>query len=75
MGDLRVTTQNLKIVKTDADRGLIMVEGAVPGAKGGWILVRDAVKRPLPEGVPTPGGFRKNGDAAPAAPAEAKEAE
>ncbi len=73
MGDVRVTTQNLKIVKTDATRGLIMVEGAVPGAKGGWILVRDAVKRPLPDGVPTPGAFRKNGDAAAAAPV--KEAE
>ena len=55
MGDVRVTTQNLKIVRTDVPRGLIMVEGAVPGAKGGWILVRDAVKRPLPDGVPTPG--------------------
>ena len=76
MGDVRVTTQNLKIVKTDADRGLIMVEGAVPGAKGGWILVRDAVKRPLPEAAPKPAGFRKNGDAAAAeAPVEAKEAE
>ncbi|HET7716537.1 MAG TPA: 50S ribosomal protein L3 [Bauldia sp.] len=76
MGDVRVTTQNLKIVKTDATRGLIMVEGAVPGAKGGWILVRDAVKRPLPDGVPMPGAFRKNGDAAaPAAVAEAKEVE
>jgi large subunit ribosomal protein L3 len=41
----RVTTQNLKVVKTDVERGLILVEGAVPGAKGGWILVRDAVKR------------------------------
>ncbi len=58
MGDERVTTQNLKIVRTDVDRGLILVEGAVPGAKGGWILVRDAVKRVLPEGVPTPGKFR-----------------
>jgi large subunit ribosomal protein L3 len=70
MGDERVTTQNLKIVRTDADRGLILVEGAVPGAKGGWILVRDAVKKKLPEGVPTPGKFRK---AAPAAAAEAGE--
>ena len=59
MGDERVTTQNLKIVRTDVDRGLIMVEGAVPGAKGGFILVRDAVKKALPEGVPTPGAFRK----------------
>lgn len=70
MGDERVTTQNLKIVRTDADRGLILVEGAVPGAKGGWILVRDAVKKKLPEGVPTPGKFRM---AAPAATAEAGE--
>ena len=74
MGDVRVTTQNLKIVKTDADRGLIMVEGAVPGAKGGWILVRDAVKRPLPDGAPTPGAFRKNGDAT-AVQAPAQESE
>jgi large subunit ribosomal protein L3 len=71
MGDERVTTQNLKIVKTDTDRGLIMVEGAVPGATGGWILVRDAVKRALPEGVPMPGKFRKGEGAAIAAPAEA----
>jgi large subunit ribosomal protein L3 len=59
MGDDRVTTQNLKIVKTDAGRGLIMVEGAVPGAKGGWILVRDAVKRALPKEAPKPGAIRK----------------
>jgi large subunit ribosomal protein L3 len=75
MGDDRVTTQNLKIVKTDADRGLIMVEGAVPGARGGWILVRDAVKRALPDGVPTPGAFKKReGATAPAAAAPAPEA-
>ena len=75
LGDERVTTQNLKIVKTDVDRGLILVEGAVPGAKGGWILVRDAVKKKLPDGVPTPGKFRKvNGDAAPAAEAATAEA-
>ena len=61
MGDVRVTTQNLKVVKTDADRGLIMVEGAVPGSKGGWILVRDAVKKALPDGVPMPGSFRVAG--------------
>ncbi len=70
LGDERVTTQNLKIVRTDVDRGLIMVEGAVPGAKGGWILVRDAVKRRLPEGVPTPGSFRLRDGAAPAPAAE-----
>ncbi|MFD1696937.1 50S ribosomal protein L3 [Roseibium aestuarii] len=58
MGDVRVTTQNLKVVRTDVERGLIMIEGSVPGAKGGWIQVRDAVKKALPEGVPTPGAYR-----------------
>jgi large subunit ribosomal protein L3 len=69
LGDERVTTQNLKIVRTDVERGLILVEGAVPGAKGGWILVRDAVKKKLPDGAPIPGKFRKAADAAPAAEA------
>ena len=50
MGVDRVTTLNLKVVQTDVERGLILVEGAVPGAKGGWIMVRDAVKKALPEG-------------------------
>ena len=54
MGDVRVTTQNLTVVKTDIERGLVMVKGAVPGAKGGWVLLRDAVKRPLPADVPLP---------------------
>ncbi|MTI15667.1 50S ribosomal protein L3 [Rhodobacteraceae bacterium RKSG542] len=58
LGDERVTTQNLKIVRTDVERGLIMVEGSVPGSKGGWILVRDAVKKALPENAPVPGSFR-----------------
>ena len=75
MGDVRVTTQNLKVVKTDVARGLIMVAGAVPGAKGGWIYVRDAAKRVLPEGVPTPGAFRKREGAAAAPAASAKGAE
>lgn len=64
MGDVQVTTQSLTVVSTDADRGLIMVKGAVPGADGGWVLVRDAVKRKLPEGVPFPAGIKA---AAPAA--------
>ncbi|MBL71348.1 MAG: 50S ribosomal protein L3 [Rhodobiaceae bacterium] len=63
MGDSRVTIQNLEVVKTDVTRGLLMVKGAVPGAKGGWILLRDAVKRPLPEGLPYPAGLVE--DAAP----------
>jgi len=76
MGDERVTTQNLKIVKTDAGRGLIMVEGAVPGHNGGWILVRDAIKRALPKEAPKPGAIRKVEVAAAAAaePAPAADA-
>jgi large subunit ribosomal protein L3 len=58
MGVERVTTLNLKVVQTDVERGLILVEGAVPGNKGGWITLRDAVKKKLPDGVPTPGKFR-----------------
>lgn len=58
MGDARVTTQNLQVVKTDVDRGLIMVKGAVPGSKGGWVYIRDAVKRAMPEDLPMPGSFR-----------------
>jgi large subunit ribosomal protein L3 len=58
LGVDRVTTLNLKVRQTDVERGLILVEGAVPGVKGGWITVRDAVKKRLPDGVPKPGKFR-----------------
>jgi large subunit ribosomal protein L3 len=58
LGVDRVTTLNLKVVQTDVERGLILVEGAVPGAKGGWITVRDAVKKSLPKDAPKPGKFR-----------------
>jgi large subunit ribosomal protein L3 len=72
LGVDRVTTLNLKVMQTDVERGLILVEGAVPGAKGGWITVRDAVKKKLPKEVPQPGKFRVTGDAATGeAPAEA----
>jgi large subunit ribosomal protein L3 len=72
LGVDRVTTLNLKVVQTDVARGLILVEGAVPGAKGGWITVRDAVKKALPKEAPQPGKFRmaENGSAAPAAAEE-----
>jgi large subunit ribosomal protein L3 len=73
MGNERVTTLNLKVVQTDVARGLILVEGAVPGSKGGWITVRDAVKKTLPKDAPKPGKFRlPDGDGAAAAPAEAQ---
>jgi large subunit ribosomal protein L3 len=75
MGVDRVTTLNLKVVQTDVERGLILVEGAVPGAKGGWITVRDAVKKSLPKEAPKPGKFRlPDGGAAEAAAAPAQEA-
>lgn len=58
MGNERVTTQNLEVVSTDVDRGLIMVKGAVPGSKGGWVTVRDATKKMLPDGVRFPAALR-----------------
>ena len=58
MGDRRVTTQNLEVVSTDDARGLILVRGAVPGSEGGWVLVRDAIKRKLPDEAPLPAGLR-----------------
>src|SRR5215216_670306 len=58
MGVDRITTLNLRVVQTDVERGLILVEGAVPGSKGGWIAVRDAVKKPLPKDAPKPGKFK-----------------
>ncbi|GAC1561874.1 MAG: 50S ribosomal protein L3 [Beijerinckiaceae bacterium] len=64
MGVERVTTQNLRVVQTDVTRGLILVEGAVPGHAGGWIYVRDAVKRALPKEAPQPGKFRVSGNGA-----------
>src|SRR6266508_4574258 len=73
MGVERVTTLNLKVVQTDAERGLILVEGAVPGAKGGWITLRDAVKKKLPKEAPKPGKFRLPEAAISAAKAEAAE--
>jgi large subunit ribosomal protein L3 len=57
MGDRQVTAQNLEVVETDAVRGLILVKGAIPGSKGGYILLKDAVKKPLPQGVPFPAGI------------------
>ena len=58
MGDERVTTQNLEVVDVRADEGLILIRGAVPGAKGSWILVSDAEKFPLPENAPRPAAIK-----------------
>ena len=58
MGAARVTTQNLQVVKTDVDRGILMIKGAVPGSKGGWVTIKDAVKKPTPENVILPAALR-----------------
>jgi len=58
MGAARVTTQNLQVVRTDATRGLIMIKGAVPGSKGGWVTLKDAVKKPRPANVILPAALR-----------------
>ncbi|WP_322866801.1 50S ribosomal protein L3 [Aquicoccus sp. G2-2] len=73
MGAARVTTQNLEVVKTDPERGLVFIRGAVPGSKGGWVTVKDAVKKKLPDGVPFPAAL-KSAATAPVAEAPAEEA-
>jgi large subunit ribosomal protein L3 len=82
MGSARVTTQNLEVVRTDANRGLIMVKGAVPGSKGGWVTVKDAVKKPFPENAILPAALKsaaeeaaRHAEAAAAAAAAEAEAE
>jgi large subunit ribosomal protein L3 len=75
MGSARVTVQNLQIVKTDADRGIIMVKGAVPGSAGGWVTIKDAVKKPAHENAVYPAALRAAAVAASAeAPADVAEA-
>jgi len=67
-----ITTQNLEVAKVDVERGLIMVRGAVPGSKGGWVMVRDAIKKPH-KGVPMPASVTKReSKAAPAAEQKAE---
>jgi large subunit ribosomal protein L3 len=58
LGVERVTTQNLEVVRTDAERGLILVKGAVPGADNGWVEIRDAAKIKAPKDLPKPAGLR-----------------
>ncbi len=57
MGSETITTLNIFVVRTDKERGLILVKGSVPGSEGGWVTVRDAVKRKLPDAAPKPGAF------------------
>ena len=75
MGDRQRTQQNLEVVSTDVERGLIFVKGSVPGSKGGWLIVKDAVKVARPENAPYPASLKQaaaSNDSAPQteAPAE-----
>jgi large subunit ribosomal protein L3 len=74
-GHERVTTQNLKVVAADDEKGLLLVSGAVPGPRGGYIIVKDASKRARPKDAPYPAGLRKAAEAAAAPAAEAPAAE
>ena len=71
LGAVRVTTQNLQVVRTDSDRGLIMVKGSVPGSKGGWVTIKDAVKKPFPESAILPAALKSAAEAARKAAEEA----
>jgi large subunit ribosomal protein L3 len=76
LGNERVTTQSLEVVQSDAERGLILIKGSVPGSENGWVLIRDAVKRKIPDGLPFPAALREAAggepppEAADAAPSE-----
>ena len=61
MGAKNRTQQNLEVVRTDADRGLIFVKGSVPGHKGSWCLIKDAVKVPAHADLPYPAGLKRDG--------------
>jgi large subunit ribosomal protein L3 len=72
MGQDNVTTLNLTVFRVDVERGLILLKGAVPGTEGGFVKIRDAVKHPAPEGVPTPGATKNAKTGAPSAEAPAE---
>src|SRR5918911_5353745 len=59
LGNERVTTQSLEIVSADAERGLILIKGSVPGSENGWVLIKDAKKRKAPDGLPFPAALRE----------------
>jgi len=62
LGDVRATTQSVTVVSTDPERGLIMLKGSVPGANGGWVLIRDAAKRKPPKDLPFPAAVRASAE-------------
>ncbi|MFD0917844.1 50S ribosomal protein L3 [Pseudahrensia aquimaris] len=64
MGNTRVTTQNLQVVSVDVDRGLVLIKGAVPGPKGGWVTIKDAIKKPVHPDAIFPAARRRDAEAA-----------
>jgi large subunit ribosomal protein L3 len=60
LGAERVTTQSLQVIAADAERGVLMIKGSVPGSPGGFVLVKDASKRKAPEGLPFPAALRQS---------------
>jgi len=74
MGDRQRTQQNLEIVRTDAERDLLFVKGSVPGSKGTWLLVSDAVKVTRPADLPYPASLKSAASSNDSAPVEAPEA-
>lgn len=74
MGAKQRTTQHLKVVRVDAERGLIMIKGAVPGAEGGYLYIRDSIRRPTPDGAPLPASVKAGAAAEPAPEAPAEDA-
>jgi len=75
LGAERVTVQSLEVIAADAERGVLMLKGAGPGSKGGYVLVKDAVKRKAPDGLPFPAAMREAAQAAAALAAETPEGE
>jgi len=75
LGAERVTVQSLEVISADAARGVLMLKGAVPGSKGGYVLVKDAVKRRTPDGLPFPAAVREAPEATATPAAEAPEGE
>lgn len=70
MGDVRVTKQNLKVIALDAEQGLLMINGSIPGHEGSYVLVKDSVKRALPKEAPKPAGLKQAANKNQAAPAD-----
>jgi len=69
-----VTTQNLQVVRVDVDRGLVLVKGAVPGSKGGWVTLKDAIKKAVHPDAIFPAARRRDAEAAAEAAEEAEAA-